>query len=191
MQQCSKRIILASASPRRREIMTDMGRDFEIIPADIDEESIKAINPRSLVKKLSRAKAAAVEGKDAVVIGADTVVVFGGRVFGKPHTKENAIEMLGGLCGKWHTVYTGVTVMTADACVCFSVKSRVKLKALSRQEIEDYVSRINPIDKAGAYGIQDGCVVEKYKGSYTNIVGLPSEKLASVLAGFGVRNGNC
>ncbi len=190
MQKSDKRIILASASPRRREILTDMGLRFEVLPADIDESATRAARPSELVKKLSKVKACAADACDGVVIGADTVVVMGGKVYGKPHTEENALEMLKKLCGRWHTVYTGVTVRRGGESKSFTVRSRVKLKNLSEEEIRSYIADTNPLDKAGAYGIQDGRVVEKYRGSYTNIVGLPKEKLASVLAGFGVTDGN-
>ena len=185
-------IILASASPRRREILTSIGVEFKILPADIDEDKVEARSPKQLTKRLSLAKASAINAdSEALIIGADTVVVYGGKIFGKPHTRDNAIKMLETLCGRWHTVYTGVTVLCEGKTVCFAVRSRVKLKALSKDEIIKYVDDASPLDKAGAYGIQDGRVAEKYRGSYTNIVGLPKEKLARVLAGFGVHDGNC
>lgn len=186
-----RRVVLASASPRRREILTSIGVEFEILPADIDESRIEAPSPKQLTKRLSLAKAKAIDvDRQTLVIGADTVVVYRGRVYGKPHTKENAVKMLKTLCGRWHTVYTGVTVLCEGKALTYAVRSRVKLKALSDGEITEYVENTNPIDKAGSYGIQDGGVVEKYRGSYTNIVGLPEERLARVLAGFGVYDGN-
>lgn len=169
--------------------MDEMGLDFEVIPADVDESGVTAKNPATLVKRLSTLKADALRVDGATVIGADTVVVFRGRVFGKPHTKERAIAMLSEMRGHWHFVYTGVTVRCGEAHICFAVRSRVKFKALTDEEIISYVEDINPIDKAGAYGIQDGRVVQKYMGSYSNIVGLPKEKLAKVLARVGVING--
>lgn len=190
MKNFSRHIVLASASPRRKQLLDEAGMDFEVLPADIDESAIRASSPRRLVKRLSMAKARAVSG-DATVIGADTVVVYRGRVYGKPHTKENAVVMLSKLCGNWHSVYTGVTVCCGGEEFCFCVRSRVKLKALDKEEIAKYVDEINPIDKAGAYGIQDGRLVEKYKGSYTNIVGLPMEKLAETLVRAGVIDDNC
>ena len=99
--------------------------------------------------------------------------------------------MLSEMQGRWHSVYTGVTVACVGRSVTFSVRSRVKFKPLTDGEILSYVKQTNPLDKAGAYGIQDGRVVEKYRGSYSNIVGLPKEKLAKVLARLGVINGNC
>ncbi|MDE6302298.1 MAG: Maf family protein, partial [Clostridia bacterium] len=147
-----QRIILASASPRRRELMAEAGFDFEVIPADIDESKISAKSPRMLVKKLSLAKAGAIKADGALIIGADTVVVYGGKVFGKPHTAENAKKMLSTLCGKWHSVYTGVSVIYGGKIKCFAVKSHVKLRALNAKEIEECVERTKPFDKAGAYG---------------------------------------
>lgn len=195
----SKRIILASASPRRKEILSSMGLEFEVVPTDADESRVSAKRPAQLVKKLSALKANALNtdvlngldsGKSPTVIGADTVVAFRHEVLGKPHTEENAVAMLKRMRGKWHSVYTGVTVKCAENSVCFSVRSRVKMNALSDEEILNYVKDAKPLDKAGAYGIQDGRVVQKYRGSYTNIVGLPKEKLAKVLAGLGITNGN-
>ena len=170
-----------------------MGLDFEIIPTDADESAVKAKSPARLVKSLSALKANAIDdgiAKDATVIGADTVVVFRGEALGKPQSEQRAVDMLKSMRGRWHSVYTGVTVRCADKRVCFSVRSRVKMKALSDEEILNYVKDANPLDKAGAYGIQDGRVVQKYRGSYTNIVGLPKEKLAKALARLGVIDGN-
>ncbi len=178
-QNCD--IILASASPRRRELLTDMGLRFDVCPADIDEEGVRQRSPRSLVKTLSRLKAEKAAKDGAAVIAADTVVVFRGRIFGKPHNETNAVRMLSAMSGKWHTVYTGVTVLYDGKRHTFSARSRVKFKALSAEDIASYVDRVKPFDKAGAYGIQDNEVVEKYRGSYNNIVGLPTERLAVVL----------
>lgn len=220
-----KRIILASSSPRRRDILKDMGLDFEVIVGNADESQVTAKSAKELVKRLSAIKVMACfvamqesqddiaqnpndEGKsqnndfignlyndedavvakyaDIAVIGADTVVARKNKIFGKPYTREKAIEMIGELNSKWHSVYTGVTVLAYGVCKTFCVRSRVKFKSLSKAEIESYVDECNPLDKAGAYGIQDKRIVEKYKGSYTNIVGLPKEKLAKVLKRVGV-----
>ena len=147
MDRRLQRIILASASPRRRELMGEAGFDFDVIPADIDESKISAKSPRMLVKKLSLAKADAIKVDGALIIGADTVVVYGGKVFGKPHTAENAKKMLSTLCGKWHSVYTGVSVICDGKTKCFAVKSRVKLRALNAKEIEECVERTKPFDR--------------------------------------------
>lgn len=167
-----------------------MGLDFEIVPSNADESTVSAACPAALTKKLSRLKAYSVDADDATVIGADTVVVLDGEIFGKPHTKQRAVEMLSQMSGRRHFVYTGVTVRCKNRHVTFCVRSSVWFKRLSEAEILSYVQDTNPVDKAGAYGIQDGRVVEKYRGSYTNIVGLPEEKLARVLARVGVINGN-
>lgn len=180
-------IVLASASPRRREILDGMGLKYTVKPADIDEDAIAIADPCELVKTLSRAKAEAVFCKfcDSTVIAADTVVYLD-KVYGKPHDFANAVAMLKQLQGKWHTVYTGVTVINSRASVTFFDASTVKFKELSDKQIEDYVRDCKPFDKAGAYGIQDKRIVEKYEGSYTNIVGLPKEKLADALGELGV-----
>lgn len=162
---------------------------FDVLPASVDESAVRAKNPVALTKQLSRLKAFAVDCDGATVIGADTVVVFKGEIFGKPHSEERAIAMLSAMSGRWHTVCTGVTVRSANRAITFAVKSRVKFKKLTDGEILSYVKDTNPLDKAGAYGIQDGRVVQKYRGSYSNIVGLPKEKLAKTLARLGVNNG--
>ena len=166
-----------------------MGLTFEVVPADVDESGVQIKNPVALTKRLSALKANAVEADGATVIGADTVVVFRGRIYGKPHTKQRAVDMLFKLSGHWHTVCTGVTVKKGKESVTFAVKSYVKFRRLTEEDILSYVEETDPVDKAGAYGIQDGRVVQKYRGSYTNIVGLPKEKLAKTLARMGVNNG--
>ena len=198
-----------------------MGLEFEIIPADVDESTVRTKSPAKLVKMLSALKANAINVdsigtdnlnsvggagasdsatgvienglknlKSPTIIGADTIVVFRREVLGKPHSEDNAVDMLKRMRGKWHSVYTGVTLRCGNESICFSVRSRVKMKALSDEGIINYVKDAKPLDKAGAYGIQDGRVVQKYRGSYTNIVGLPKEKLAKVLARVGIINGN-
>lgn len=186
-----KSVILASASPRRRDILDEMGVCYRVVPADVDEGAIKAVFPSVLVKKLARLKASAVAGDnpDSVVIAADTVV-FCRKVYGKPHSPHNAVEMIAELNGKWHTVYTGVCVTSKQKTLVACVASRVKFKKLTERQIEKYVAECKPLDKAGAYGIQDKQIVEKYKGSYSNIVGLPKEKLSVMLGEFGVEYGN-
>lgn len=186
------RVILASKSPRRKEILSDLGVEYDIEPADIDESKITAINPQTLVKKLAISKAECVYAShpDNTVIGADTIVVYSGKVYGKPQDRQNAFDMISTLNNRWHTVYTGVCVVGKDCKVAFKVRSRVKFNKLTEEQIYAYIDECKPYDKAGAYGIQDARIVEKYKGSYTNIVGLPKEKLAKVLRQVGVTNGN-
>ena len=184
------KFILASGSPRRKEILGEMGIEFEIQPANVDESTVKENSPKKLVKRLSKLKASTVDD-DAVVIAADTIVVKGGKVYGKPLTKEHAVEMIGELAGEWHIVYTGVTVKYRGKEKTFVVKSNVKFKPLTEEQIREYVEKYQPLDKAGAYGIQDEMIVETYKGSYTNIVGLPKERLTKTLEKMGVYYGIC
>ena len=181
--------ILASTSKRRSQILEGMGISFDIVPSNFDESTVFEKSPQTLVKRLSAEKANTVKNDNAVVIGADTIVIKGTRRFSKPETEDRAIEMLKQLRGAWHTVYTGVTVNYLGKTETFAVKSKVKLKALSDEQIVKYVKECQPLDKAGAYGIQDETVVEEYRGSYTNIVGLPRERLAKTLEKFGVYYG--
>lgn len=183
-------IVLASRSPRRKELLDGMGLSFTAEPTDVDESKISARSAKELTKALSKAKARAAGDRSECVIGADTVVVLKGKIYGKPHTDDNARKMLSVLQGKRHTVYTGVTVIYNGKERTFSARSKVLFKKMSQKDIDDYVERRHPVDKAGAYGIQDNEVVEKYSGSYSNIVGLPLEKLARTLLRAGVINGN-
>lgn len=188
----SKRVILASGSPRRKDILADMGVEFVVVPSSVDEDKIHSPFAQILVKKLARAKARDVfkSHKQDVVVAADTIVVKGARELGKPKNRQDAINVISRLSGKWHVVYTGVCVVSDGIEKVFCDASKVKFKHLSTKEIEDYVDTYKPFDKAGAYGIQDGVVVEKYIGSYSNILGLPKTKLAAVLAQVGVYDGN-
>ncbi len=187
-----KQVVLASKSPRRIQLLKELGLEFQIIPADVDEKSVKAKTPVKLVKKLSELKAQTVKEncacQKACIISADTIVVFKGRIFGKPIDENNAFEMLKFLNGRTHKVLTGVTVINACKHITFAVTSKVKFKRMTDAEIKSYISVCKPLDKAGAYGIQDKQIVESYNGSYTNIVGLPIEKLSKVLLKEGVIN---
>lgn len=183
------KFILASTSPRRKEILAKMGIEFEVVPSNFDESTVFERSPERLVKRLSFEKANSVKNDEAVVIGADTIVIKDFKRYSKPETAERAVSMLKELRGAWHTVYTGVTVNFKGASETFVVKSKVKIKKLTDEQIKKYVDECKPLDKAGAYGIQDEAVVEEYKGSYSNIVGLPREKLTEVLEKFGVYYG--
>lgn len=182
------KIILASASPRRKELLDDLGLKFEVMPTDSDESAVHEKSPRRLVKRLALLKASKIADPSAVVIGADTVVALKGRVFGKPHTVDNAVATIEALNGRWHKVYTGVAVLCGEKKYVYAVCSRVKFKKLSQRQISDYVADTMPLDKAGAYGIQDGRIVEKYRGSYSNIVGLPTERLSRILKRLGEKH---
>lgn len=186
-----KKLILASASPRRKEILENIGLEFDVVVSDTDEGSINGDNlPVSVyVQELALLKASAVaktgNKKDGLIISADTVVRLDGKILGKPKDKDDAFRMLKMLSGKCHSVFTGVCVMrTKNAfSVCSSVETKVYFKALSDEQIRTYVESGEPMDKAGAYGIQGlgSILVEKIDGDYFNVVGLPICKLSEIL----------
>lgn len=174
--------VLASASPRRKELLKEIVEEFEIIPAK-GEENLVVSSPKTLVKALAQQKAEEVaalpETKGKIVLGADTVVALGQKVLGKPKDEKEAVEMLESLSGRAHFVYTGVCfVYEKDGerrVVNKTSKTRVYFNALSEEWIKNYVAGGSPMDKAGAYGIQDGGLVKKIRGSFSNVVGLPVE----------------
>lgn len=188
--------ILASASPRRKELLKEIVPAFEIIPSAADESIQGYSSPKQLVKLLAALKAEEVarreENYSKVVVGSDTVVAYKSMVLGKPQDEEDAKGMLKMLSGKKHHVYTGVCfTVVKDGVALYThtavEKTAVYFKKLSDEFIEEYVKSGSPMDKAGAYGIQDGGLVRKIKGSYTNVVGLPVElckKMAQKLQGI-------
>ncbi len=182
--------VLASASPRRKELLNRVCEKFEIVVPKTDEDVFKGLPPKKLVLETSKAKClAAMEidtCRDKTVISADTVV-YRKKLYSKPSDLINAVEMLTELSGKWHCVYTGVTVAVKGQIESnFCVISPVKLKLMSAEEIKKYVYEKKPLDKAGAYAIQEGVMVQSYFNSYTNIVGLPMERLYKELKKIGV-----
>ena len=185
-------IILASQSPRRRELLERMGiLDFQVIPAAGEETAAPGLSPAALVEELSRHKAAEVSVRCApedIIIAADTVVAAGGRILGKPRTEGEAAEMLSLLSGREHHVFTGVTVCRGGVFRTEHEDTAVRFCALTGEEIAAYVATGEPMDKAGAYGIQGrGCVlVEGITGDYCNVMGLPVYRLARMLREFGV-----
>ncbi len=181
------RYVLASASPRRKEILSSMGYVYDVMAASVEEITDKIL-PEEMVMELSGLKASATaaaleEKKDCVVIGADTLVWHEGKALGKPGDEEEAFEMLKSLSGKRHSVYTGVTLIAffGDERYedVFYDCSGVKIREMSEEEIRAYIACGEPMDKAGAYAIQGvfSKYIEAFEGSYNNVVGLPSEKL--------------
>ena len=179
------KIILASASPRRKEMLETAGAEFEIIVADVDESVPEGTKPEDAAIMTAEKKALAVaeSHKDSVVIGADTIVVAGEKILGKPTDKADACRMLSMLSGVEHKVITGVCLACGDKKITFAQVSKVKFYDLTDDEINAYVETGEPMDKAGAYGIQGkGCVlVEKIEGDYFNIVGLPVARVMKEL----------
>lgn len=186
---------MASASPRRKELLAELIKDFEISPADTNEQVEGRVSPKKLVKILARRKAVAVsklpknDGKG--VIGSDTVVALLGEVLGKPKNEADAVRMLQALSGKKHFVYTGICIAVTKKgktrYVVKAAKTAVFFEKLTQEQILAYVQTGSPMDKAGGYGIQDGGLVKRIKGSYSNVVGLPVELLKKTLKNYLVK----
>ncbi len=185
-----KRFIVASASPRRREILENAGYTFEIIPSDADETVDEGISPEETVCELSRRKALSVlsANPDAVVFGCDTVVALDGQILGKPENDEDAKRMLRTLSGRRHTVSTGVCIADGNNVKTFFNTTEVEFYPLSEETVESYVSTGECSDKAGAYGIQGygRVLVKEISGDYFSVMGLPVSQTARVLRDFGV-----
>ncbi|MBQ2841859.1 MAG: septum formation inhibitor Maf [Clostridia bacterium] len=183
-----KKLILASSSPRRRELMATAGLDFEIIVKDVDESIPEGTLPVEAAKITAKKKALAVayDYPGRIVVGADTIVVAGEKILGKPADKADACAMLRMLSGREHEVITGVCIVCDGKQEAFAQVSKVKFYDLTDEEIEAYVATNEPMDKAGAYGIQGrGCtLVEKIEGDYFNIVGLPVAETVRKLKKF-------
>lgn len=168
-------LILASKSPRRKELLGLITDNFVIKTADVDEALPKGITPDKAVEYLSKIKAEPFANGVDTVIGADTVVSVDGKILGKPADRQEAFEMLKALSGRYHSVFTGVTIIEPESTVTFSVETRVKFFDLTDEEINTYIATGECDDKAGAYGIQGkgALLVEKIDGDYFNVVGLP------------------
>ena len=214
------RLVLASASPRRRELLSQIGLEFTVMPST-KEENAKTTEAGALVQELSRQKAVDIweqlsggqgqnpdadqeqiseetqepnlNGKrqpELLVIGADTVVCCEGKILGKPHSREAAAEMLTALQGRSHEVYTGVTLYSQSETVTFFECTQVEFYPMTEVEISEYIDSKEPMDKAGAYGVQSlgALLVERIDGDFYNVMGLPVEKLGQCLTKhFGVR----
>ena len=175
-------IILASQSKRRKDLLESLGFDVTIDIPEVEEIG-GGEDPAALVEKNAELKVEAVQSNysEGIILGSDTIIWYGGHCVGKPDSKEDAIRILSDLKGGSHDVYTGVCLMNAQTGVrrIFHDKTIVTFKPVSEEEIRNYVDKVNTLDKAGAYAIQEygEDLVERYEGSYTNIVGLPTEKL--------------
>ncbi|MCI7158274.1 MAG: Maf family protein [Flintibacter sp.] len=185
-------IILASQSPRRRQLLEQMGfTDFLIRPAQGEELADPNLDPGGLVEALSRQKALEISASadpEDLIIAADTVVAVDGQVLGKPHSIQQAHEMLSALSGREHIVYTGVTVCRGGQILTQHEATTVRFRPLTAQEIDAYIATGEPMDKAGSYGIQGrgALLVEGISGDYFNVVGLPVCRLGRMLTQFGV-----
>ena len=182
------RIILASGSPRRRELLTQVGIEFTVDVSDA-KEIIREDTPGEIVKQLSHDKALAVKtrhGDDELIIAADTVVTLDGEILGKPHDEKEAFDMLRKLSGRNHSVFTGVTLMMGDKEMSFAEETKVNVYELSDEDIDEYIATGDCMDKAGAYGIQGFFAkhVSGIVGDYNNVVGLPVARLVHEMKNF-------
>lgn len=178
-----KRVILASKSPRRKELLSLICDSFEVMPADIDESVPQNVAAEEAAEYISTKKAFAIDSED-VIIACDTVVIIDGKILGKPSDRQNGFEMLSELSGKTHSVISGVCIRYKGESVSFSQKSLVTFYELSDEEINDYLDSGEPFDKAGGYGIQGlgSLLVKEFSGDFFNIVGLPVARLRRSLS---------
>lgn len=189
------KIILASGSPRRKKLFEKLQIPFNVEASNYKEDMDLKLKPLELAKALSRGKAEAVaerhKGEDTVIIGADTFVVLNDEILGKPHTSEKAKEMIKKMSGRAHSVITGFTIIDtkSDKRVSRVVESKVYFRKLTDEEIDTYVKTGEPLDKAGAYAIQEfgAVLIKRIEGDYTNIVGLPLAPLIEELKKFGIK----
>jgi septum formation protein len=189
MYQQTYPLILASKSPRRQDLMNAMNLKFKVMLKDVDESYPHQLSPAEIAVYIAEKKAAAfaTESIDSIVITADTIVALNNEILGKPENEVHAAEMLTKLSGNSHQVYTGVSLSYAGKTRSFYDSTEVFFNVLTPAQISYYIEHHHPLDKAGAYGIQDwiGLVaVEKLVGSYTNVMGLPTEKLYRALSDF-------
>ena len=178
-------LILASNSPRRKQLLTEYGFDFSVVGSNFEEQTLN-LSPEQTVKVNALGKAKDVfeklGQKDVVVLGSDTVVELNGEILGKPQSEQDAVRMLENLSGKTHSVWTGVAIVYKKEKLVFAEQTKVIFNTLSKELIANYVKSGKPLDKAGAYGIQDGYeLVERFDGSFNNVVGLPIEKFQQTL----------
>lgn len=177
-------LILASKSPRRQELLKNITSNFVIEVSDLDESQVHA-DPYHLPEVLSKFKAQKVfeHHPNDTILAADTIVIIDGKVLGKPHDKKEATAMLQELSNKTHDVITGFTILKKDFELTKSVLTKVHFNKLSETQIKEYVDTLSPLDKAGAYGIQDEeyHLIKKIEGSYSNVMGLPLEELKKYL----------
>lgn len=186
-------LYLASGSPRRRELLTQIGVPFSVLSAPIDETALADEKPGDYVQRLARSKAQAglaslADAQDACVLGADTAVVLDGQILGKPVDQHDALAMLAALSGREHEVLTAVAVLDHQRCESRVVTSRVRFRAIQEHEARTYWASGEPVDKAGSYAIQGlaAIFVEALHGSYSGVVGLPLCETADLLGHFGI-----
>ena len=187
-----KTIILASVSPRRKELLEKIGLKFEVDASDCEEGINPGLEPREIVRQLSikKAKSVAARHKNAIIIAADTIGIIDDKILGKPHSENEASKMLREISGKSHLVITGFSILdtTTNKIITAVVNTRVYIKKLTGEEIDAYLKTGEPLEKAGAYAIQGmgAVIVEKIEGDYYNVMGLPLSALVKALKEFGI-----
>ncbi len=174
-------LLLASASPRRKQLLSEI-TSFRVVPSSYEEHGEGTPGETALKNACGKAFDVFSKHPDCLVLGADTVVALDGEIFGKPTDEADAKRILSRLSGKTHSVYTGVCLIKEGCALEKVVETRVTFRTLSEEEIQSYIESGLPFGKAGAYGIQDGDFVKSYEGSYTNVVGLPTETVEKMLA---------
>lgn len=184
-----KKLILGSSSPRRKELLSEMGFNFDIRTSDIEETFDSTELSEKIVVSLALQKSESIDLKtnDEILITADTLVVFNGEILGKPVNYDHAFAMLSTLSGKTHEVYTGICIRSLEKKVVNYAKTEVTFKKITNEEIDYYITNFKPYDKAGAYGIQEWLgfhKIEKITGSYFNVVGLPCVLISEMLQSF-------
>lgn len=184
-------IVLSSGSPRRKELLSLLGIPFQVTVPNIPEIQLEGESPRSFCLRISREKAYAVDRHDpeALVIGADTIVVIDGKILGKPRDIHEAYDFLNLLQDRTHDVFTGYTIATGARNISRVIRTKVRFKAMSAKEISWYISTGEPMDKAGAYAVQGigSLFIERIQGCYTNVIGLPISYLYRDLNRFGIQ----
>lgn len=189
LQNCD--VILASASPRRKQLLAEMGIDFRVVPKDVDESLEAGVLPTQTAIDLCELKAMAFDQAEmhanTLIIAADTIVTIDGSILGKPADEKEAVAMLQLLSGRKHEVITGVCIRSLRKSVSFTVSTQVYFKKLTAAEIQYYIAHYKPFDKAGAYGIQEWIghvAIDKIEGSYFNVMGLPTHRLYEELCKY-------
>jgi septum formation protein len=183
----ARKLVLASASPRRKELLAAAGLDFEVRPADVDEAPLNGESPEAYVARLAEEKARAVWRAGEIALGADTTVVIDGEILAKPADAAEAEAMLARLAGRGHEVLTGYCLFDGEGAAGGVERTRVVFRPMSSAEIADYAASSEPLDKAGAYGIQGlaSKYIERIEGCYFNVVGLPVSRVYALLTGSG------
>lgn len=181
----NKKILLASGSPRRKELLARMGVDFDIKPCDLDETYDESLNPIEVVEYLAKLKAEYINNtvEDYVVIGSDTIVSIDEHILGKPKDKDDAYNMIKKLSDNWHEVITGICIFNGEEYLLEHEITRVHFVKMSEEEIQNYISLDEPYDKAGGYGVQGiaGMYIDSIEGDYYNIMGFPMAKVLNML----------